>query len=124
MTRPSPTVRGGRNLAMKVPAHQWEQTVAFYRDLLRLPEITAHAPDVGFEFGTNQLWIDRVPSLSQAELWLQVTTDDIDATGRTLSDAEVVRCDDIEPLGESARAFWVMNPASIVHLVCPADTAW
>lgn len=124
MTKPIPTIRGGRNIAMKVPPHLWERTVAFYRDLLRLPEITTHAPDVGFEFGANQLWIDRVPHISQAELWLEVTTDDIGVSERTLSDAGVVRCDDIEPLGESARAFWIMNPASIVHLVCPADGAW
>ena len=32
-----PTYAGGRNIAMKVPPHQWEQTVRFYRETLRLP---------------------------------------------------------------------------------------
>ena len=29
-----PEFTGGRNIAMKVPPHLWEETVAFYRDLL------------------------------------------------------------------------------------------
>jgi hypothetical protein len=124
MSKPRPTLRGGRNIAMKVPPHLYDDTVAFYRDVLGLPEITTHAPDIGFEFGANQLWIDRVPQLSQAELWLELVSDDIATTERKLAAAGVVRCDDIEPLGESARAFWIMNPASIVHLVCPGDAAW
>ena len=28
----------GNNIAMKVPYHQYEQTVHFYRDIIRLPE--------------------------------------------------------------------------------------
>jgi catechol 2,3-dioxygenase-like lactoylglutathione lyase family enzyme len=63
---------GGRNIAMKVPPHVYEATVQFYRDVLGLKEITKHAPSVGFEFGSNQLWIDRVPGMSQAETWLEV----------------------------------------------------
>jgi len=124
MSKPRPALRGGRNIAMKVPPHAYDGTVAFYRDVLGLPEITTHAPDVGFEFGANQLWIDRVPQLSQAELWLEVVSDDIAATTRELAAAGVVRCDEIEPLGESTRAFWIINPASIVHLVCSSDAAW
>ncbi|MDH5823934.1 hypothetical protein QFW77_13195 [Luteimonas sp. RD2P54] len=123
MTRP-PTLKGGRNIAMKVPPHAWDATVAFYRDVLGLRPLTDHAPEVGFEFGANQLWIDRAPGLSQAEIWLQVTTDDIDATAARLRDAVVVRCDDIEPLGDGARAFWILSPASIVHLVSPAEREW
>ena len=29
-----------------------------------------------FEFGASTLWIDRVASMSQAELWLEIVTDD------------------------------------------------
>ncbi len=31
------TFRGGHNIAMKVPPHQFEATVNFYRDVLGLP---------------------------------------------------------------------------------------
>jgi hypothetical protein len=34
---------GGRNIAMKVPPHQWDETVRFYRDVVRL-EVIDHEP--------------------------------------------------------------------------------
>lgn len=121
----TPKFRGGRNIAMKVPPHAFDATVAFYRDVLRLPEITRHAPEVGFEFGACQLWIDRVPHLSQAETWLEIVADDIDAARGALAEAAgVVRCDAIEALADGARSFWILNPASVVHLVAPSDDAW
>ena len=119
------TFAGGRNIAMKVPPHQWKATVAFYRDTLGLPELdnpfTSGPPSVGFSFGPNRLWIDRVPGVSQAELWLQVTTADTAAAAGHLATAGVARCDEIEPL-DSDTAFWVASPAGIVHLVSEPDT--
>ena len=61
----------GRNIAMKAPPHLYEATVGFYRDVLDLREITKHSPSVAFEFGSNNLWIDRVTGISQAEIWLE-----------------------------------------------------
>ncbi len=109
---------GGRNIAMKVPPHAYEATVQFYRDVLGLKEIAEHAPSVGFEFGSNTLWIDRVPGISQAETWLEVVTDNLEAASDHLRAAGIVRCDEIEPLPQGFKAFWVASPASIVHLIC------
>ena len=114
----------GRNIAMKVPPHQYEATIRFYRDVLGLPEITAHAPALGFSFGSSNLWIDRVPGMSQAELWLEVVTNDPAAASEHLKSAGVVRCDDIESLPQDLQAFWVSSPASIVHLVCKDTESW
>ena len=114
----------GRNIAMKVPPHLYEATIQFYRDVLGLKELTKHAPSVGFEFGSNNLWIDRVPGISQAETWLEVVTNDIDAASEHLKAAGVVRCDEIEPLPEGFQAFWVSSPASIIHLVCKDTQTW
>jgi catechol 2,3-dioxygenase-like lactoylglutathione lyase family enzyme len=114
----------GRNIAMKVPPHQYDATVAFYRDVLGLKEITAHAPAVGFEFGAKNLWIDRVPGMSQAETWLEVVTDDIAAASEHLKAAGIARCDEIEPLPKDFQAFWISSPASIIHLVCKDDESW
>ena len=128
MTTPNPDIKftGNRNIAMKVPPHQWEQTVSFYRDTLRLRELDdpheSGPQSVGFEFGPNRLWIDRVPGVSQAELWLQVTTTDTTGAAEHLSAAPgVARCDEIEPLGDTT-AFWIANPAGIVHLVSEPET--
>lgn len=120
----TPAFRGGRNIALKIPAHQWDATVAFYRDVLRLPERPDIAPDLAFVFGDSCLWLDRVPQLGQAEVWLQVETDDIDAADRHLAAAGAPRCDGIEALPEGAAAFWVSTPAGVVHLVSsPEDGA-
>jgi hypothetical protein len=110
----------GRNIAMKVPPHVYDATVRFYREVLRLPEIAALAPAVVFEFGSIRLWIDRVPGISQAETWLEVVANELEAASALLAEAGVVRCDDIEPLPPGFRGFWVSSPASIVHLVCEA----
>ncbi|MBY4678905.1 hypothetical protein [Marinobacterium arenosum] len=112
---------GGRNIAMKVPAHQWRQTVQFYRDLVGLKVIEPESADgtsVCFEFGANRLWIDRVAALSQAEIWLELTTGDLTRAVNRCECGGVVRRDEIEPLPEQVRGFWIENPASIIHLVC------
>lgn len=114
----------GRNIAMKVPPHQYEATVNFYRTVIGLKEITKHENAVGFEFGSMNLWIDRVPGMSQAELWLELVTDDIEKASDHLNSVGVVRCDDIEELPEGFNAFWISSPASIVHLVCRDTESW
>lgn len=115
--KPPPQFSGGRNIAMKVPPHVWEETVTFYRDILGLRQIDAHLPEVVFAFGANQLWIDKVDGLSQAELWLEITTDDVAAAADHFKAAQIVRRDEIEPLPEGYPGFWIQNPASIIHLI-------
>lgn len=114
----------GKNIAMKIPPHLYEATIQFYRDVLGLKEITKHAPSISFEFGSNNLWIDRVTGISQAEIWLEVVTSDLEAAAALLAEAGVVRCDDIEPLPGGFQGFWVSSPASIIHLVCKDDASW
>jgi catechol 2,3-dioxygenase-like lactoylglutathione lyase family enzyme len=121
--RPTPFA-GGRNIAMKVPPHLWDETVAFYRDVIGL-NVTEQAPttppSVCFEFGANQLWVDRVDHLSQAEIWLEIRTPDVHAAAGHLQSAGIVRRDEIEPLPEGFEGYWIQNPASIIHIVAPAD---
>jgi catechol 2,3-dioxygenase-like lactoylglutathione lyase family enzyme len=118
---PNGKFAAGRNIAMKVPPHLYDATIQFYRDVLGLREISKHAPSIGFEFGSSNLWIDRVPGISQAEIWLEVVTRDLDAASAHLDAAGVVRCDDIEPLPQGFQGFWISSPASIIHLVCKED---
>jgi hypothetical protein len=109
---------------MKVPPHQYDATVKFYRDVVGLKELTDHAPAVGFEFGSMRLWIDRVEALSQSEIWLEVLTDNIAHAAERLQASGIIRCDAIERLPENMKAFWVLNPASVVHLVCETGSTW
>ncbi len=113
-----PRFAGGRNIAMKVPPHQHAATVDFYRDVLGLEVLPSEAQDsVCFAFGANRLWIDKVATVSQAELWLEIVTAEADAAARVLKDAGVARCDAIEPLPEGFHGFWISSPCGIIHLV-------
>jgi hypothetical protein len=71
-------------------------------------------------FGTDQLWIDRVPGMSQAEIWLELATPDVAAAAEHLKEAGVTRRDEIEPLGDY-EGFWISSPASIIHMVAKPD---
>lgn len=122
-----PEFRAGRNIAMKVPSHEHERTVAFYRDVLGFRQLAGAAPGSGetaaFEFGDKVLWIDDVPGISQAELWLEVIADDVELAARHLHAHGCVRRDGIEPLPEGFRGFWLANPSNIIHLVAADDQA-
>jgi catechol 2,3-dioxygenase-like lactoylglutathione lyase family enzyme len=113
---------GGRNIAMKIPPHRFRDTVAFYRDVLGLPIVETtngdNAPEsVVFEFGPSRLWVDKAPGLSQAEVWLEIVTDDAVAASAALDTERVVRRDEIEYLPEGFTGFWVTSPADVIHLV-------
>lgn len=114
----TPCFKAGRNIAMKVPPHQYDETVTFYRDVIGLKEISLSKNDIGFEFGGKILWIDCVSSISHAEIWLEITTNDIDSAAKKLRKAGVVRRDEIETLPDGLQAFWVSSPSSIIHLIC------
>lgn len=117
----TPKFSAGRNIAMKVPAHEYERTVGFYRDILKFKLLSPNPPgeveSTSFLFGDMVLWIDRIAGLSQAEIWLEIETSDIDAASRYLADRDCSRRDEIEPLPKSINGFWLANPANIVHLV-------
>ncbi|MGF1630032.1 MAG: VOC family protein [Kiloniellaceae bacterium] len=117
------TLYGGIDIALKVPPHQYEATLAFYRDVVGLKTIEDKAPAVGFELGPNRLWIDPAPALSQAEIWLELFSDDFPRAAEQLAQAGVVRCDAIEPLPDGFRGGWFISPAGIVHMVREPE-AW
>lgn len=116
-------IKGGFNIAMKVPSHEYEAVVAFYRDVVGLPPFDEKEPAKGFILGPNRLWIDEVPHLSQTEVWLELFADDHERALDHLAAKRAVRCDAVEELGEGFRGGWIMNPANIVHLVRAPD-AW
>lgn len=120
-----PIFRAGRNMAMKVPTHKYESTVKFYRDILGLRQISDNqsgtTESVRFEFGDKILWIDRIAGISHAEIWLEIVTDDVDKAADYLELHHCVRCDEIEPLPDGFKGFWLSNPANIIHLVASRD---
>ena len=98
-----PNFRGGRNIAMKLPADRFESVVSFYRDTLSMPVTEHESGSFSVDFGPVNLWLDRVLAVSQAELWLEIVSDDTAAAAH-LGQMGVVRCDDIEPFLRALRA--------------------
>lgn len=117
-----PAFTGGRNVAIKVPEHAFEATVAFYRDTLNLTIVYDAVGTKAFDFGPIRLWIDRMAHLAQAEMWLELIAPDTAAAGQHLAAAGVVRCDEVEKLPPDLDGFWILNPAGIVHLVCAPES--
>ncbi len=116
-TCPRPNFSAGRNIALKMPPREFQQAVAFYRDILGLEQLSADDTSVTFRFGEMRLWIDRVPTLSQAETWLEIRTPDADAAADWLEAQGIDRCDAIEPLPEGFPGYWILAPGGIVHLI-------
>jgi len=120
-----PTFNAGNNIAIKVPSHEYEATIAFYRDILGFEQVTLDPAEeiqgITFKFGDKNLWIDKMPGLSQAEVWLEVITDDIEKASAYLQEQQCIRRDEIEPLPEGFKGFWVSNPSNIIHLINQAD---
>ncbi|AUO64520.1 hypothetical protein WM46_06960 [Citrobacter freundii complex sp. CFNIH2] len=116
-------IKGGIDIAMKVPSHQYQQTIDFYRNIIRLPEIIDKPPAVGFELGPNKLWIDEAPGLSQAELWLELFTPNFSDAEKYIEQCGVVRCDAVELLPDGFKGGWIMNPCNIVHMLREPE-AW
>jgi hypothetical protein len=112
-----PRFRAGRNIAMKVPPHQFEATVAFYRDVVGLPHLGTFGTNELFEFGAMRLWLNALPTVSQAEIWLELQADDTGEAARHLAVHRVARCDKMQWLPDDFEGFWMLNPAGIVHLV-------
>jgi predicted enzyme related to lactoylglutathione lyase len=117
----TPRYSPGRNIAMKVPSHDYERTVGFYREVLRLEELEG-APQsatetVRFAFGDKVLWIDRVAGMSQAEIWLEIVTDDVEGAAAHLEAHGCARRDEVEPLPPDFKGFWISSPSNIIHLV-------
>lgn len=116
----------GENIAIKVPVHEYDKTVAFYRDILGFEQIDAPSTEdfdsVTFKFGDKNLWIDKFAGISQAEVWLEIVTNDLDAASEYFKDKKCIRRDEIEPLPDGLKAFWLSSPSNIIHLVNENNT--
>lgn len=121
MNHSRPSLRPGRNIAVKMPAHEYAAALTFYRDVLGFEEIGGPAESATrstrFRFGDKTLWIDEVHTLSQAEIWLEVITDDAEGASAYFEEHHIPRRDRIEPLGSDFPGFWIAAPGNLIHLV-------
>lgn len=116
-----PKFTPGNNIAVKVPFHEFDRTVAFYRDILGFEEVESSSQvdidAVIFKYGDKNLWIDKISGISQAEIWLEIVAEDIEEASVYLEKNGSIRRDEIEPLPDGFKGFWIANPANIIHLI-------
>ena len=112
----TPAFSGGGNIALKLPPADYDASLTFYRDVLCLPP-AEHIDGTAFHFGSNLLWLDRCPQLSQDEVWLEVCCEDTKAAAQFLATQGIRRCDEIEPLPEGFDGFWILAPGHLVQLI-------
>ena len=119
-----PDFTPGKNIAMKVPSHEYEKTVHFYQTILGFKQIENAPVDefesVAFEFGDKHLWIDKITGISQAEVWLEINTQDPKSAQRYLEQQGCVIRNEIETLPSNFNGFWLANPSNVIHLVAVA----
>ena len=116
-----PNFSPGKNIAVKVPTHEYHKMVNFYGVVLGLKRKHANSPDsfesVTFEFGDKILWVDKVSGISQAEVWLEIETDNAVEAKKYLESQGCVIRNEIEPLPSSFNGFWLSSPSNTIHLV-------
>ena len=108
----------GINIAIKLPKHKYDETVAFYRDILRLEvkEVAIDNPTVSrthsVQFGNNVIWLDCVDNYTHSETWLQLTVPDVEEATSYLKQNGVETCDEIEEIPKNMH--WIMDPSGTV----------
>lgn len=116
-----PEFKPGKNIAMKVPCHEYEKTVAFYEEVLGLERkeenLIEGTNSVVFRFGDKDLWIDKVAEISQAEVWLEINTGNVEKAQKYLKEKGCTFRNEIEVLPSTIKGFWLSNPSNIIHLV-------
>ncbi|UCH48103.1 MAG: hypothetical protein JSU95_19085 [Betaproteobacteria bacterium] len=117
MTDNKHSFAGGRNIALKLPPHEFDDAVHFYREVLGLTQTKNYLPSIVFEYGASLLWLDRVETITQAALWLELRTPDTAAAAKHLDRHGVTRCDAVETLPDGFDGYWISGPGNIIHLV-------
>jgi hypothetical protein len=112
---------GGINIAIKIPKSKYEETVMFYRDILKLQvsEKPIDNPTVSrtheVKFGNNTVWLDCVDNYTHSEVWLELNTPDVQLATEYLKSKGVNTCDELEKIPEDTH--WIMDPAGSVFIL-------
>lgn len=117
----NPSFSGGVNIAVKIPKYKYQETVAFYRDILKLKvqKVETDHPTVSesfkVEFGPNTLWLDCVNHCTHAETWLELKTPDVENATDYLKSKGIEPRDELEKIPKGMH--WFMDPAGTVFIL-------
>jgi uncharacterized protein (DUF1697 family) len=117
--------KGGINIAIKIQKSKYDETVKFYRDILKLEveEKPIDNPTVSrthqVKFGANIVWLDCVDNYTHSETWLELKTPSVEAATTYLNAKGVKTVDELEQIPEDMH--WIMDPAGTVFIVSKPD---
>jgi len=109
------TFTGGVNIAIKIPKRKYEETVAFYRDILNLKVVEKPITNQTVsrthqvDFGQNIIWLDCVDNYTHSEVWLELKTPEVEKSTAYLKSRGINTCDELEQIPEGVH--WIMDPA-------------
>ena len=112
---------GGINIAIKIPKSKYDQSVSFYRDVLKLivEEKEISNPTVSrthsVKFGPNTVWLDCVDNYTHSEVWLELKTPNVETATTYLATKGILPCDEIEEIPKDMH--WIMDPAGTVFIL-------
>ncbi len=111
----------GTNIAMKIPAYQYADTVHFYRDvlLLEVEEKPITHPTVlqthTVKFGACTLWLDCVEGIDTSSIWLEIKTPDVPNATDYLTTNGTQTFDELEEIPHNMH--WIKDPAGTILLL-------
>jgi hypothetical protein len=112
---------GGVNIALKIPKYKYEETVAFYREVLKLEvkEDPIDNPTVSrthsVVFGPNTVWLDCVDNYTHSEAWLEIQTPDVEKATEYLRSKGITTNDEFEQIPKDMH--WITDPAGTVMIM-------
>lgn len=116
----------GINIAIKIPKSKYDETVAFYKQVLKLEVIEKpiNNPTISrthqVKFGGTILWLDCVDNYTHSETWFQLTVPNVEEATKYLRLNGVDTCDELEALPENMH--WIQDPSGTVFNLQERET--
>lgn len=113
--------KGGFNIAIKIPKSKYENTVDFYKNILKLEvtEVLMNNSTVSkshkVDFGDSTIWLDCVDNYTHSEVWLELRTNDVEKATEYLLSNSVETCDEIEEIPQNMH--WIQDPSGTVFIL-------
>jgi hypothetical protein len=115
-------ISGGSNTAIKIPKFKYDETVYFYKEILKLPYLGFTSGSHAFQFGSNTLWLDCMENYSQQDVWLEITAADVEKVSNYLEENGVSRRDEVE-VYENSKGYWISDPSGSILRVNQQKTS-
>lgn len=116
-----PDFKFGTNIAFKIPKFRFDETIAFYKDVLGMKlnkyEHGGSGESYYCETGELCLWFDLMENYSQIDIWLEIKTDSISQARSYLDGRNIPFRQELEKLPDGLEASWISDPAGVVLLL-------